>query len=123
MATLPLQGWAAAAMLSCGGEAHQEMHAIATPGAHASAAHVHAPLASAVHTDGMQARSDSGDDGHPAAGAGHKCSLCATCSHAVGITATRTAATVGVLPRAGLVEPHVIVLSRSPPLPDKPPRA
>jgi hypothetical protein len=126
MAAIPLQGWAAAAMLFCGPAPQAAMHAKA----HAAKADVsHQGLHAGhhdMHAEHAQHQMDSGDAGdgaQPVADSGHTCSVCAACSHGVALAQTLRWPAVASPPAADIAEPLAAVLARPSPVPDKPPRA
>ncbi|WP_280812846.1 hypothetical protein [Variovorax sp. TBS-050B] len=125
---VPLQAFAAAAMVFCGpgapgapAVAGSMAHDHAAPHAHGSdAAHAdhHHALA---HDDG------DGDGADPTSHASssdtlHKCGSCAAC-HATAIACTPELLAFQGLPRADLSEPPAAVATVAPRLLDKPPRA
>lgn len=126
LAALPLQGWAAAAMLFCGPAQtvamHSEVHVAKADagnrGLHADHHDMHAAHAQ-QHLDGGDA--DGGTQ--PSADGVHTCSVCAACSHGVALAQTPQWPAVLPPPAADITEPLIAVLARPSPVPDKPPRA
>lgn len=142
MASLPLQGMAAASMLFCGSAtaarvaqasggqpSHHSPAAGATAPDHASGAphdhstHGHAAADTAEPT---HAGADAGSPGvqkAPKTQNGHSCPICASCCQVVAVGGfvafPQDSAAPSVLPS----HPLVRVVSRATPLPDKPPRA
>ena len=123
MAALPLQGFAAATMLFCdqgavSAQAAYEEHA--APGHH----HGYDEDTSA------QGSSDPAQHAHGAkvlgadkADKGHACSICASCCHVVALSYSPSPIPLADSPSAELPQPHVRLLTRASPRPDKPPRA
>lgn len=132
MAAAPLQGWAAASMLLCGGAAQRAgVHAPAH-GAQGSAhdggtPHVHAGQGAAMHDHGEHQDTaqagNPGDADPPSAQASHTCGVCAACCHSVALADTPRWAAVSQAPSAGLAAPLVLIRPRPPAVLDKPPRA
>jgi hypothetical protein len=124
LATLPLQGLAAATMLYCGhaakvqagvSQAGHDQHAPAHAAAaaeHEHAGHSHA----AVESGASSAAADLPDSRH-------KCGACAACCHSVALIETPHILPVSAALSAPWVETFVPVHSRPSPVPDKPPRA
>lgn len=122
---VPLQGLAAASMLFCGmsgtqaGAAHH--HSV-----NANAEHHHEAGEAAHRQDGAAASAhvqpDSPENGQQNASA-HKCSVCAACSHSVGITGPVSVLSVATAPQSEPAAVLVIVHSRSTRVDDKPPRS
>lgn len=121
---IPLQGVAAASMLFCGMSGQERVshvHAVGGAGDHQQ----HADHATHKQHHGTSESAQAQDD--PAetqqhTGNAHKCSVCAACSHAVGMTGFSTALTVTTAPQA---EPDMVVAamhSYSTRVDDKPPR-
>ncbi|MDP3136421.1 MAG: hypothetical protein Q8N17_08840 [Burkholderiaceae bacterium] len=135
MAAIPLQGFAAASMIFCHGAA------VAAAADSVASAQPH------VHPYEVQVRGEEGHRGHsshavlhadpnlsqadPATtnsligvqpDAGHKCGVCASCSHAVAISAAAAPVHFAMTPSFHGVEPVVQMYSRASPVPDKPPR-
>lgn len=132
MAAIPFQGFAAASMLFCHGAAaaHAESSASTHP-------HTVQAQGGGHHGHGAQGRHAVADDtrglaptepaktlslGERQPDAGHKCSVCASCSHAAAVGATATPMLCAMAPAAGGFEPAVQMHSRVSPVPDKPPR-
>ena len=137
MAALPLQGMAAAAMLTCGQAVHAKAsqqvshdhassHADSAAQAPAQHAHDHANTAShashASHADDGT-RSAGAADADGAAAGGHGCPVCTLCCHLVALSEP-------AMPSLGTVPPFthpslgdVRVNTRTALAPDKPPRA
>ncbi|NPC55611.1 DUF2946 family protein [Caenimonas soli] len=122
---IPLQGLAAASMLYCGPAAKAQ--AQQTEAAHEHHGHdVHeSPAVTHDHAKHHQAAPDTGEhsSGSTLPDAGHKCSICAACCHAVAVNQTVQSFTLSEAPRTTSAEPLVLVYSRPTPVPDKPPRA
>ncbi len=127
MLALPLQGFAAAAMLYCGsGPAHQAMqtqaatqdslqshdHAVATM----QLDHHAQPIDTAVQTQTDQAQTQLPD-------ATHKCGVCAACCSVLALTDVAHAIAVPSLPPSDLAEPFVLIDTVPSRQPEKPPRA
>jgi len=122
MATLPLQGFAAASMLFCGQAAQS---ATARAAGHEAAAHApgaHDSMGAGpsrhVHDDGG-ATSDETQD----AKGGHACPICASCCNLVALPGTPVLTFAEAAPAAHPQDAPVRVTSRHAPAPDKPPRA
>lgn len=128
MATIPLQGLAAASMLFCGMGAHgahsqqvtelsqaPELHVAAATVEHAHAKHSHA------QTQPEKKRVDT--TGAKLPDASHKCGVCASCCHSVAIAEHPQLVAFAPAPQADLIEPFVLIQARPSPVPDKPPRA
>lgn len=126
MLAVPLQGLAAASMLFCGVPAGQTVaghhHSAKADDEHRhgrdGAAHQH--NASVALSDAIQI--DSPDEVKQSAGA-HKCSVCAACSHSIGITGPATLLSVATAPHSELAAVPEIMHSRSTRVDDKPPRS
>ena len=131
MLALPLQGFAAAAMLYCGpGPTHQ---AVQAQGTHQNSQQSHYQTASVLRLDhhaqpvdtAKQAQTDQSSDQAQSLlpDAAHKCGVCASCCSVLALTEAAHAIAVPSLPPSDLAEPFVLidtVLSRQP---EKPPRA
>lgn len=113
LAALPLQGYAAAAMLYCGPAAAAVMAAeshAAGHGAHSHAAH----------------ESNDSNDSHDEAApldAVHACSVCAACGHSVALAGTAHRIASPVVPQLSDTRAPYAFPTRPAPVPDKPPRA
>ena len=115
LASLPLQGIAAASMLYC----HQAVAAAVTvQGDHSG--HDQGRHASAAAHDGHA--SDHGQAADPG-DADHKCPVCGGLCHVMGIPESTPVAPSADAPPAELPQPRALALTRAPPRPDKPPRA
>jgi hypothetical protein len=121
MFAIPIQGLAAASMLFCGqGTAHHGQ----------AAAHEH-PAGTPAHDHeqqpNLQLVQDTAavqlSDGKSAPDLTHKCSVCASCCHAVGIPPTALMIEPDVPSRADPIGLTMAVHSRPLLVPDKPPRA
>lgn len=130
MATLPLQGLAAASMLFCGMAAHDAHPQLATDLSHAShASTVH--VATTVehdhslhgHAQAQPAAKHGNSSGTKLPDASHKCGVCASCCHGVAIAEHPQRVAFAPAPQADLIEPLVLIQARPSPVPDKPPRA
>jgi hypothetical protein len=124
MLALPLQGFAAAAMLYCGVGASSHSHSETTDGHHHAAAG--ALESGHDHSMGSQAADVTADapgvqkqlpDGS------HKCGVCSACCSGVAISGSPLAVEVQSPPKADLVEPFVLIYAVPSRLPEKPPRA
>lgn len=126
MLAVPLQGLAAASMLFCGVPAGQTAvghhHLAKGKDAHrhgpGDAAHTH--NASVASTDAIQI--DSPDGVKQSAGA-HKCSVCAACSHSIGITGPVSMLSVATAPHSEPAAVPDVMHSHSTRVDDKPPRS
>lgn len=128
MAAIPMQGFAAASMLFCGGVTDHALVQTSAASqslpdshqAHAEVKHEHAS-----HDHGMSGshESVSPDTKHGAPETGHKCSICAACCNSVAIIGMDFAIAAAPAPQAELAEPFVLIAARATPVPDKPPRA
>ncbi|MDP3605752.1 MAG: hypothetical protein Q8R59_08415 [Polaromonas sp.] len=127
MLALPLQGFAAAAMLYCGpGQAHQAMQTQAATQdslqSHdhnvATMQHDHhaQPIDTAAQTQTDQAQAQLPD-------ATHKCGVCAACCSVLALTDVAHAIAVPSLPPSDLAEPFVLIDTVPSRQPEKPPRA
>jgi hypothetical protein len=107
MAAIPLQGFAAAAMLFCdvGVQQQQHVHAVGQATTATASHHEHA-----MH--GKVSKVSS-----------HKCSICATCCNSMALIAKQPVLAAATAPQSELAEPLVSIQARAAPLPDKPPRA
>ncbi len=128
MAAVPLQGWAAASMLLCGGAAQRAgVHAPLHDGSTSAAHHVHAGQGAAMHDHGehqdMAQAGNPGDADPPSAQASHTCGVCAACCHSVALADTPRWAAVSQAPLADLAAPMVLIRPRPSAVLDKPPRA
>lgn len=131
MLALPLQGFAAAAMLYCGtGPAHQAMQTqAATQDSqqshdHAAGAMQHDHHAQPIDT-AAQTQADQPTDQAQAQlpDAAHKCGVCAACCSVLALTDVAHAIAVPSLPPSDLAEPFVLIDTVPSRQPDKPPRA
>jgi hypothetical protein len=137
MAALPLQGFAAASMLSCGmaqaskvsqagaldGHAHPAAEASAGHDGHAMRAHAtHAP---ASH-DGTHSGAGPGA-GHGVHGdhgkSAHSCPVCASCCQVAAVSGFQPLPMADPVPDAEPPQPVVRMATRTTTVPDKPPRA
>ncbi len=131
MLALPLQGFAAAAMLYCGtGPAHQAMqtqsatqdslqshdHTVATVrhDHHSQPTDTTARTLTDQSTDLAQAQLPD---------ATHKCGVCAACCSVLALTEVAHAIAVPSLPPSDLAEPFVLIDTVPSRQPEKPPRA
>jgi len=117
---LPFQGYAAAAMSLCAPDATQltaQAHTAATTTDHRDHGHGAAPASAGHHADGDVASNH--DDAHAG---DHKCSNCASC-HSAGLPPASDILKIHGLPQADFSEPLYALATRSPGVPDKPPRA
>lgn len=111
MAAIPLQGFAAAAMLFCDVDVQQQqqqqqhLHAVGQTTTATASHHEHA-----MH--GKVSKVSS-----------HKCSICATCCNSMALIAKQPVLAAATAPQSELAEPLVSIQARAVPLPDKPPRA
>lgn len=123
LAALPLQGFAAASMLYCGpvGSAQHRPAAMADAAQdhHADAVekHEHASIGNPAEATDAPSTSSALPD------LTHKCGVCASCCHGVGIAETPFLLSVAPAPQRPWQQPFVAVHSRPAPVPDKPPRA
>lgn len=126
MLALPLQGFAAAAMVACGlparanaaGTMHHDMHDMtaATADSHAAAAqHSHGDMKAQGHASSHDAQGSQ-------LGADHKCSVCSVC-HSAALLDMPLIAEAHPLPDARPAPVPRAMASLVPTLPDKPPRA
>jgi hypothetical protein len=113
MATIPLQGLAAASMLLCRAAGQDA----AAPPLHGSGP-AHAHVGHAQHADGGEASAHTA-----ATPAEHVCLVCASCCHGVAISEFPLAWPNAGSPHGGFAEPFVLIHSVDPTVPDKPPRA
>ncbi|MEO7105492.1 MAG: hypothetical protein ABIZ09_03885 [Rhodoferax sp.] len=107
MAAIPLQGFAATAMLFCDiGVQHQhQVDAVAPSTSATESQHEHA-----MH--GKASKESS-----------HRCSICATCCNSMAMIAQQQVFSASTTPKSELAEPLVFIQARAASLPDKPPRA
>lgn len=130
VASVPLQGYAAACMLFCGPAASHghmsvvsEASSVHAPGTHDG--HIHVSGASVHSHDDVGASSVQPD--HHSSGKlpelTHKCGACAACSHCVAISQSPRPAAAALPPHSNWQEPVVSITSVPGHLPDKPPRA
>ena len=106
---VPFQGYAASAMALC------------MPASSPSMAHGEHDADG--HPAGVDTASIHNEDGHDEAHAGdHACSNCAAC-HSTGLTPAIGILTIHGLPQADFAEPLYTLATRSPGVPEKPPRA
>lgn len=132
LVALPLQGYAAAAMLYCGtGGSHAAMavehgeHAPDHEAASTARSHTHDQHAQVAH------HGHPGDDtGRADRAAGgtlpdldHQCSVCAACSHSVALADTPHVIAAAVPQRTSGMHDFGPFPTRPAPVPDKPPRA
>lgn len=123
---IPLQGVAAASMLFCGMSSQERVshvHAVGAAGDHQQRQD-HARHKQHHHQGNLESAQIQGDPAETQqhAGSAHKCSVCAACSHSVGMTGFSTALAVAAAPQA---EPDMVVAamhSHSTRVDDKPPR-
>ena len=131
MATIPLQGLAAASMLFCGMEvqdmpvqAQATVHTVAVTrapaGAHDHSQHDHSRHGKAAPAKAVKT---PGDIAGKLPDTSHKCPVCASCCSLVAITEFPPLALVAPASQAELAEPFVLIHARPLPVPDKPPRA
>lgn len=127
MFAVPLQGYAAAAMVFCGpGHAGATAEtSVELSGMHDHAQHSHADGRGDHHHDAVQAAEPSAKDIAKTASAEtdamHKCGTCGAC-HATALTSTLELAVFHHLPSADLAEPAFMVATLAPRVLDKPPR-
>lgn len=114
MAALPLQGFAGAAMLFCGGV---PAHHVQATGMHDHAGHDH--MAHARSDADAQDRADA----KQLPSALHTCAICAACCHAVAITQADPAVPLPAVPSPLLQAALGPMHSQPARVPDKPPRA
>lgn len=110
LAALPLQGYAAAAMLYCGPAAAAAMAAESHDAGHAA------------HSHGAHGSNDSHEEA-AASDAAHGCSVCAACSHSVALAETAHRVASPALPQLSDTRAPYAFPTRPAPVPDKPPRA
>ncbi len=124
MLALPLQGFAAASMVLCGGGMNHLMRLTGSSDGVESGAVASTPGPS-HHGEGQ--RHDSGvskADAEPAKPVtGHKCSVCATCSSAIAIASSDAVISIPSFEHVNAAEPFDGLKSQSVHVPDKPPRA
>jgi hypothetical protein len=121
MAALPLQGFAAASMLFCGGgpaARASQAHGHASHPGHGDHAHHAAAPSDSGHDHAAHADAKAGDDKQ-----GHACAVCASCCQVVAVNSFEPSPQVTAPPGAQPPHPHVRVATRTATLPDKPPRA
>ena len=132
---LPLQGYAAVAMLYCGmGTGHEVPTAqMQTSGgqthhhhqtaneADAAPAHAHTQ-AHGIDDTADQAAHQPSDGLKQLPDSTHKCGVCASCCNAAAISDFPLSIEVQLLPQAELVEPFVLISAVPSRLPEKPPR-
>lgn len=133
LAALPLQGYAAAAMLFCGPAAIGSMgHADRADRAghrghadHAGHAGHGAPESATPPHDHAQHSHEGHDSGvrDAPSDADHACSVCAACSHSVALAGTPQVMSAPAVPQASGAEPFSAFPTRAIRVPDKPPRA
>ncbi|HCF7139909.1 TPA: hypothetical protein ACR6K7_003599 [Pseudomonas aeruginosa] len=129
MFAVPLQGYAAAAMVFCGlghAGAMTEMSTdLSGGGAHAQ--HPHADGSGDHHRVASQATKPPAKDSIAKTASAepdamHKCGTCGAC-HAAALTSMLEVAVFHDLPRADLAEPAITVATLTPRVLDKPPRS
>lgn len=120
LVAIPLQGLAAGSMFFCGSGAHGGAAHHPVISAVASEHVEHAAQPAHEHSSVDEASQELEPDSTQ--GNVHKCSVCGVCSHAVGITGPSFAQAFASVPRAGPDVHAAVVQSRSPAVPDKPPR-
>jgi hypothetical protein len=118
MAAVPIQGFAAGAMLFCAAATHE----VAAYEIQASAQRQH-DHSTHTHQTGDVANKGTLSTKAAVADAQHQCSVCAACCHSVGITELPSMSRAASAPEADLADPFVLIVSQPLPLPDKPPRA
>lgn len=117
MLALPLQGFAAASMVLCGGGSnHQHQRAGGGPAEDVSAAHAH-------HGHGADAAKKVAQSDKSAPDFAHKCSICASCCSAVALASHDTAIAFPLIRQADVSELMTELKSQPALVPDKPPRA
>jgi hypothetical protein len=120
MLAIPLQALAASSMLHCPNGSTAPVQSESAAPVH-RADHDHASHHHHESADGVKVKGSSSDDGgfDPE----HKCSMCATCSHAVAIA--QTAPSIPAVPPPQSHAPNVSLpaFGWPSPVPDKPPRA
>ncbi|MEJ5989084.1 hypothetical protein WG902_03720 [Ramlibacter sp. PS3R-8] len=133
MATLPLQGFAAASMLFCdqaahatGSQSQPHGHDHAAHGygeAHDHASHLHASDAG-VQPDSKlsQAQGETAQAGSGTVDDGHGCPICASCCNLVALSETFTPSLDVATPMSQPLQEAARVFTRHAPTPDKPPR-
>jgi len=126
MAALPLQGFAATSMLSCGIGTLQAQ----AIGASQTSSHSHQVQETMHHEHSSDDHASSGSHGKATTDmkqgvpdSGHKCSICTACCNSVAIVELDLVITASPAPQTKLAEPFVLILARATPVPDKPPRA
>lgn len=115
LAAVPVQGFAAASMLFCSAATHEILGktvAAVAPDEHDHSAH--------GHQEGLNAKKAQPSEQVP--DDAHSCGLCASCCHSVAIMELPYSASTAAVTPAQLTEPVVVIVNRSPPFPDKPPR-
>lgn len=118
MAAVPVQGFAAGAMLFCAAEVRDASGSSVQHGVsheHGQAAHTHALAGTTTHDDASAAKSVLVDPQH-------QCSLCAACCHSCAISGPAVILKEPETSCAELHEPIVLALSHASSRPDKPPR-
>lgn len=108
LAAVPLQGFAGASMLFCGG--------VPSHHAQSASAHDHAGHDAATH-----AQQDEGD-AKQLPSALHTCAICATCCHGAALTQAAPVVQLPPAPSPVLHGPVVLIRSQPAQVPDKPPR-
>lgn len=107
---IPLQGFAAAAMVVCGAASHAfSSHNRVRP------SHTHTVGDVQASHDATHAKQQSSD-------ACHKCGVCASCCHSMAISTSIQVALITPLSQAGSTESWVPLASRPVAVPEKPPR-
>ena len=114
LAALPLQGFAAMSMLFCQQRAMPLLE---------QAAHGHAEHAFDGHASHHDATATPDETTDADAAGGHGCPICAAGCNVVGIPEAAPVLALAPAVHFAPAEPAVVILARSPPLPDKPPRA
>ena len=117
IAAVPVQGFAAGAMLFCTAATHD---VAAVTQASAQIPHDHSVH---THQGGDVAKKGTLPTKAALADVQHQCSVCAACCHNVGITELPSMSHAPSAPQADLADPFVLISSPCLSLPDKPPRA
>ena len=121
---LPLQGFAAASQLFCGGDRGASQAVAHAAGPH----HTHSGAAATGHShhhaDGTSAgtvHASSDAAGH--SDSGHRCAVCASCCNLAAVASFSPIVVPGPAPQVHLPPVALRVPTRVSRLPDKPPRA
>jgi hypothetical protein len=123
MFAIPVQGLAAATMLFCGQGTAHHAQAAAVPHEHAPGAAAHDHAAHAAQAEAAQQGGHVKPGGETAPDLMHKCSVCASCCHAIGMAPGPLVVLADGPGRAAPAEPVMAAYSRPSLVPDKPPRA